>query len=353
MRLLVTGGAGFIGSTLIRHLLAKPDIQVTNIDALAYAGSHATIADFIDHPRHHFCHADIGESKTIQKVLNDFCPHAIFNLAAQTHVDRSIDGPSPFIETNIVATYRFLEATRDYWKKLPTVAKDSFRFIHVSTDEVYGDIALGSTPAGIGSPYHPSSPYAASKAASDHLVSAWQRTYDVPTIISNCTNNYGPYQLPEKLIPLVIEAALADKPLPIYGDGQQIRDWLYVEDHVRALVVILQKGVAGGRYHIAGGTQTTNLELVRQLCQILDKVRIPQVKPGHHENLIQHVDDRPGHDRRYALDDSATREGLRWVPRETLSSGLHKTIQWYLGHTHWRQQVFIAAGKGNRMGVNS
>jgi dTDP-glucose 4,6-dehydratase len=351
MRLLVTGGAGFIGSALVRRLINETTHDVLNVDALNYAGDLSTIADIYHHPRHNFLQADITDGHAMDRAVNEFAPHAIMHLAAQTHVDRSIDGPGPFVATNIQGTFTLLEAVRRYFVRQTALDKKAFRYIHISTDEVYGDLTDTSEAANTESPYHPSSPYAASKAAADQLVQAWARTYNLPVILTHCSNNYGPRQFPEKLIPLTIERAMNDEPIPVYGDGLQIRDWLHVEDHVTALLTILDRGQPGMRYHIAGGCQITNLDLIKKLCRILDHLRIPSVIPGHHERLIKNVEDRPGHDRRYALDDSTTRIALNWQPKETLDSGLEKTVPWYLSHIDWREQIRRRRYAGERLGL--
>lgn len=350
MKLLVTGGAGFIGSAVIRHLIAHTNHQVFNLDALTYAGNLASVP-CADNDRYQFEQVDIRDQSALIRVINEFAPDAIMHLAAESHVDRSIDGPAEFIQTNFVGTYNLLEAARGYWQKLDESAKKAFRFHHISTDEVYGDLG----PEGLFTEttnYEPSSPYSASKAASDHLVRAWHRTYGLPTIVTNCSNNYGPYHFPEKLIPLMILNALAGKPLPVYGDGSQIRDWLYVEDHARALVKVVTEGAVGETYNIGGHNERKNLDVVKTICAILEELA-PKKPAGvsHYEDLITYVTDRPGHDVRYAIDASKIENELGWVPEETFESGIRKTVQWYLDNENWWQQVLDGSYQGQRLGV--
>lgn len=334
-KILVTGGAGFIGSAVIRQLIAETEATVINVDKLTYAGNLQSLAAVADSPRYHFERVDICDAKEIARVFRDHQPDAIMHLAAESHVDRSIFGPAPFIDTNIVGTFTLLEVAREYWSGLQGEAKERFRFHHVSTDEVYG--SLGETGLFIETtPYQPNSPYSASKAASDHLVRAWFHTYGLPVITTNCSNNYGPYQFPEKLIPLMILNARAGKPLPIYGSGDNVRDWLYVDDHAQALRLVLEKGVPGEVYNIGGRNEKTNLEVVNAICAILDEI-FPASAP--HASLITYVADRPGHDKRYAIDASKIDRELGWRPAETFETGLRKTVQWYLDNDDWVQNV--------------
>jgi dTDP-glucose 4,6-dehydratase len=337
MKILVTGGAGFIGSALIRYLVSESPARAINLDGLTYAGNLESLGEALHHHRHAFEHVNITDRSSIDRVLREHQPTAIMHLAAESHVDRSITGPGAFIETNITGTYHLLEAARTYWMGLEGDAKVQFRFHHVSTDEVYGDLGPDEPPFTEETPYAPSSPYSASKAASDHLVRAWHRTYGLPVIITNCSNNYGPYQFPEKLIPLMILNALDGKLLPVYGRGENVRDWLYVEDHARALWHVLEHGEVGRTYNIGGRCERTNLEVVKALCTILDELA-PDPK-GPYERLIQFVADRPGHDRRYAIDDTRIATELGWQPRESFESGLRKTVQWYLDNGEWVERV--------------
>ncbi len=348
---LVTGGAGFIGSNLVRYLIARGETRVLNLDKLTYAGNLDSLAQFREHPNHLFFHGAIENKALVAELLVTYEPGAIINLAAESHVDRSIDGPAAFIETNVVGTFRLLEAARGYWNRLNNEKRSGFRFLHVSTDEVYGSLG----PTGFfteETPYAPNSPYSASKAASDHLVRAYHHTYGLPTLITNCSNNYGPYQFPEKLIPLMILNALEGKPLPVYGDGQNIRDWLYVEDHCRALRTVLEKGRPGESYNIGGNNEKTNLEVVQTLCDLLDK--LCPIKDGNsYRQQITFVKDRPGHDRRYAIDASKIKRELGWVPQETFETGLRKTVQWYLDNQAWWQRVRDGSYRGERLGLGT
>ncbi len=346
--ILVTGGAGFIGSAVIRHLIQHTDCQVINLDKLTYAGNLDSLEDVSDSDRYAFEHVDICDAEEIKRVFNEHQPDAVMHLAAESHVDRSIDGPGEFIQTNIVGTYTLLQAARDY---LDQYELSGFRFHHISTDEVYGDLdATGYFTEETA--YSPSSPYSASKAASDHIVRAWGRTYGLPILITNCSNNYGPYQFPEKLIPLMILNALEGKPLPIYGNGQQVRDWLYVEDHARALCKVLTDGKIGETYNIGGNNEKQNIEVVQTLCSILDEKappnHLPSIKSYH--DLITHVTDRPGHDLRYAIDASKMKNELGWEPQETFESGIAKTIDWYLTHRQWCQRVQDGSYQRERLG---
>lgn len=352
MRILVTGGAGFIGSALIRHLIQNTGHQVLNLDKLTYAGNLESLAPVDDNPRYRFVQADIADSPVVAQTLAEFQPDAIMHLAAESHVDRSIDGPAAFIQTNIVGTYSLLESTRAYWLGLSAERKAAFRFHHISTDEVYGDLHGVDDLFTETTPYAPSSPYSASKAASDHLVRAWQRTYGLPVLISNCSNNYGPYHFPEKLIPLMILNALAGKPLPVYGNGQQVRDWLYVEDHARALLKVVSEGQVGETYNIGGHNEQKNLDVVRAICALLEELA-PHKPAGiaRYEDLITYVQDRPGHDLRYAIDAGKIERELGWIPQETFASGLRKTVQWYLDNLDWCRRVQDGSYQGQRLGA--
>ena len=352
MRILITGGAGFIGSALIRHLLQHTEHQVLNLDKLTYAGNLESLASVAANPRYRFAQLDIADQPGVRALLDDFQPDAIMHLAAESHVDRSIDGPSAFIQTNIVGSYALLEATRGYWQGLAEEAKQAFRFHHISTDEVYGDLHGVDDLFTETTPYAPSSPYSASKAASDHLVRAWQRTYNLPVLITNCSNNYGPYHFPEKLIPLVILNALDGKPLPVYGNGAQVRDWLFVEDHARALLKVVTEGKVGETYNIGGHNEQKNIDAVRAICALLEELA-PQ-KPGgveRYEQLITFVKDRPGHDLRYAIDASKIERELGWVPEETFATGLRKTVQWYLNNLDWCRHVQDGSYQRERLGA--
>lgn len=351
MRILVTGGAGFIGSALIRHLITHTEHDVLNLDKLTYAGNLESLQPIASNTRYEFVQADIADQPLVSAVLERFQPDAIMHLAAESHVDRSIDGPAAFIQTNIVGTYALLEATRAWWSQLPAARREAFRFHHISTDEVYGDLHGVDDLFTETTPYAPSSPYSASKAASDHLVRAWQRTYGLPVLLTNCSNNYGPYHFPEKLIPLVILNALAGKPLPVYGNGQQVRDWLFVEDHARALLTVVSQGQVGETYNIGGHNEQTNLDVVRAICALLDELA-PQHPAGvsQYAELITFVQDRPGHDLRYAIDASKIERELGWVPVETFASGLRKTVQWYLDNREWCRNVQDGSYQGERLG---
>ncbi|UVE18795.1 dTDP-glucose 4,6-dehydratase [Pseudomonas sp. LS44] len=356
MRILVTGGAGFIGSAVVRHLIQDTANEVANLDSLTYAGNLESLAESANSPRYRFYQEDICDAPALQRVFSEFQPDAVMHLAAESHVDRSIDGPSEFIQTNIVGTYTFLEAARQYWNGLDAQRKTDFRFHHISTDEVYGDLQGTDDLFTETTPYSPSSPYSASKASSDHLVRAWQRTYGLPVLITNCSNNYGPYHFPEKLIPHVILNALAGKPLPVYGDGSQIRDWLYVEDHARALVQVVSRGQVGETYNIGGHNEKRNLEVVQSICALLDElVPLSQASTGQrsYQELITFVKDRPGHDRRYAIDASKIERELGWVPQESFETGLRKTVQWYLNNRQWWQRVLSGDYRLDRLGEHA
>ena len=352
MRILITGGAGFIGSALIRHLLQHTEHQVLNLDKLTYAGNLESLAEVAASPRYRFVQADIADSAQVAQTLAEFQPDAIMHLAAESHVDRSIDGPAAFIQTNIVGTYALLESTRAYWLGLSEERKATFRFHHISTDEVYGDLHGVDELFVETTPYAPSSPYSASKAASDHLVRAWQRTYGLPVLITNCSNNYGPCHFPEKLIPLMILNALAGKPLPVYGNGQQVRDWLYVEDHARALLKVVSEGRVGETYNIGGHNEQKNLDVVQAICALLEELA-PSKPAGvaRYADLITYVQDRPGHDLRYAIDAGKIQRELGWVPQETFASGLRKTVQWYLANLDWCRRVQDGSYQGQRLGA--
>ena len=333
--ILVTGGAGFIGGNFVLDWLKVPANEgIVNLDKLTYAGNLATLESLKSDPRHIFVHGDIGDKELVAKLLKEHKPRAIVNFAAESHVDRSIHGPADFVETNIVGTFNLLECAREYWNALEEKAKAEFRFHHVSTDEVYGSLSLTDPAFTETNPYEPNSPYSASKAASDHLVRAWFHTYGFPVVTTNCSNNYGPYHFPEKLIPLVILNALNSKPLPIYGDGQQIRDWLYVGDHCSAIREVLAKGKLGETYNIGGWNEKANIDVVKTICSILDTLK-PRVDGKSYVEQITYVKDRPGHDRRYAIDASKVERELGWRPAETFDSGIHKTVQWYLNNPVW------------------
>jgi dTDP-glucose 4,6-dehydratase len=347
--ILVTGGAGFIGGNFA--LIATGDFEVVNLDALTYAGNTDTLDSLKDDPDHTFVRGDIGDRGLVENLLEEHRPRAIINFAAETHVDRSIDGPKAFVETNVVATLELLEAALGFWRNLGGEEKRHFRFLHVSTDEVYG--ALGEEGFFTEeSPYRPNSPYAASKAASDHLVRAYHHTYSLPVLTTNCSNNYGPYQFPEKLIPLVISAALDGKPLPVYGDGKQVRDWLYVADHCRAILRVVEAGKVGEVYNVGGHNEKTNLDTVKTICRLLDEMA-PNSPYVPHENLITFVADRPGHDRRYAIDAGKIERELGWTPSETFESGMEKTVRWYLENEKWRGRAISGKYEGQRLGLGS
>ncbi len=331
MKILVTGGAGFVGSAFIRHLLANTDESVVNVDKLTYAGDLASLHSVSDSPAYSFEHVDICDPAEVARVFDQHRPDCVVHLAAESHVDRSIEGPAAFIETNLIGTFTLLEASREYWKTLDAARQASFKFHHVSTDEVYGDLAPADPGFSETTPYNPSSPYAATKAGADHLVRAWHRTYGLPTCITNCSNNYGPFQFPEKLIPLMILNALDGKPLPVYGHGEQIRDWLHVDDHARALYAVLTRGSVGETYNIGARSERANIEVVHRICALLEEMA-PDKPAGvkRYEDLITFVTDRPGHDQRYAMDSSKLERTLGWAPQETFETGLRKTVRWYM-----------------------
>lgn len=350
MTVLVTGGAGFIGSALVRHLVRMAREPIVTVDALTYSGNLASLDEIVGSPHHIFHRADICDGAAMTDLLERHRPRAIMHLAAESHVDRSIDGPAAFIQTNVVGTFTLLEAARHYWRALPEDERAAFRFLHVSTDEVYG--ALG--PEGLfheDSPYAPNSPYAASKASSDHLAMAWQTTYGLPVVVSNCSNNYGPYQFPEKLIPTVILAALEGRPIPVYGTGDNVRDWLYVEDHVEALCRVLADGRPGQSYNVGGGAELRNLDLIRLICTILDE-ELPESPHRPHDQLISFVTDRPGHDFRYAIDPGKIRNELNWTPQTTVTDGMRATVRWYLANQSWWQPIRDSHYDGGRLGLS-
>lgn len=352
MKILITGGAGFIGSALVRHLIGDTEHSVLNIDALTYAGNLESLAMVATDPRYTFQQIDITCYEQLARAIDEYAPDAIMHLAAESHVDRSINGPAAFIQTNIVGTFNILEAARYYWSKLPIDKKSNFRFHHISTDEVYGDLHGTDDLFTEATAYAPSSPYSATKAGSDHLVRAWHRTYGLPVIITNCSNNYGPYHFPEKLIPHIILNALSGKPLPIYGNGTQIRDWLYVEDHARALVTVVTKGNVGETYNIGGHNEQKNIDVVECICQLLEE--LAPNKPTtvkYYRDLIVFVKDRPGHDMRYAIDASKIEHELGWIPLETFETGLRKTVLWYLNNSSWWKRVLSGEYKLERIGI--
>ncbi|MDW5501491.1 dTDP-glucose 4,6-dehydratase [Serratia proteamaculans] len=352
-RILVTGGAGFIGSAVVRHIIEATQDSVLVVDKLTYAGNLESLSGVVDNPRYSFEQVDICDRAALDRVFAQFQPDVIMHLAAESHVDRSIDGPAAFIETNVVGTYTMLEAARHYWQPLDAEKKQSFRFHHISTDEVYGDLHGTDDLFTETTPYSPSSPYSASKASSDHLVRAWLRTYGLPTLVTNCSNNYGPYHFPEKLIPLVILNAVAGKPLPVYGDGAQVRDWLYVEDHARALYQVVTEGVVGETYNIGGHNERKNIEVVHTICDLLEELA-PNKPQGveKYRDLITYVKDRPGHDMRYAIDAGKIDRELGWHPQETFESGIRKTVSWYLNNETWWRRVQDGSYTGERLGLS-
>jgi dTDP-glucose 4,6-dehydratase len=354
---IVTGGAGFIGSNLVRTALARTNWRIVVFDKLTYAGNLLNLGDVASHPRYTFVRGDIASQRVVKSLLDSYQPAAVVNLAAESHVDRSIDGPRTFLETNVVGTFELLEAVRGYWLRLERAERHTFRFLHISTDEVYG--SLGETGRFTEeTPYAPNSPYAASKASSDHFVRAYHQTYGMPTVVTNCSNNYGPYQFPEKLIPLIILSALAGKPLPIYGDGGNVRDWLFVQDHCEALIAILEHGRPGVKYNIGGRSERTNLEVVTEVCAALD-ILLPPAQSlalagrgiASYFDLRKFVPDRPGHDRRYAIDSSLVEEELHWMPRVSLHDGIRITAGWYLGNRQWCDAVWRGGSAGERLGL--
>jgi dTDP-glucose 4,6-dehydratase len=347
--ILVTGGAGFIGGEFIRQWVAEEGDSVINLDKLTYAANLESLASVERNPRHLIVRGDIGDVSCVRQLFVDHCPRAIINFAAESHVDRSIDGPAAFVETNVLGTFRLLEETHRYWKSLPETSQRAFRFLHVSTDEVYG--SLGPTGKFTeSSPYAPNSPYSASKAGSDHFVRAFHKTYGLPTLTTNCSNNYGPFQFPEKLVPLMILNCLAGKPLPVYGDGEQIRDWIYVADHCRAIRVVLARGRPGEVYNIGGNSERKNIDVVNTICDAIDSLR-PGLRLSPSAALITYVRDRPGHDRRYAIDFSKIQNELQWAPTESFTTGIHKTVAWYLDHLAWVERAQRGGYHQERLGL--
>jgi dTDP-glucose 4,6-dehydratase len=343
---LITGGAGFIGSALVRQLIAETDHRAVNVDCLTYAGNLESLSHASEHPRHSFHRVNICDAQALRAVFEQHEPDAVFHLAAESHVDRSIDGPAAFVTTNVVGTFTVLQESLRYWRESSAPRRQTFRLVHVSTDEVFG--SLGDTGRFTEStPYAPSSPYSASKAGSDHLARAWHRTYGLPVIVTNCSNNYGPFQFPEKLIPLTILKAVAGETLPVYGRGENVRDWLFVEDHARALRTVVADGVPGETYNIGGDSERRNIDVVRSICAVLDELKPDPL--GRHERLMGFTTDRPGHDFRYAIDASKVRRELKWTPRETFDTGLRKTVQWYLENTGWTERVMSGAYRGERL----
>jgi dTDP-glucose 4,6-dehydratase len=347
--ILVTGGAGFIGSALVRYLLTRTEHTVVNVDRLTYAGNLESLAEALPSERYHFEQSDVCDAAEMERIFAEYRPDAVMHLAAESHVDRSIDGAADFIQTNIVGTYTLLQAARAHWSALDADARQSFRFLHVSTDEVFG--SLGAEGFFVETtPYSPRSPYSASKASSDHLVRAWQHTYGLPTLITNCSNNYGPYQFPEKLIPVVILNALQGKPIPVYGRGDNVRDWLYVDDHVRALLTVLESGEVGETYNIGGHNEKSNLEVVHTICSLLDEL-VERPAVGRHAELITFVKDRPGHDWRYAIDAGKIGRELGWLPQESFETGLGKTVRWYLENREWCDRILSGSYRLERLGL--
>jgi dTDP-glucose 4,6-dehydratase len=348
--ILVTGGAGFIGSAVVRKLIRATEARVVNVDKLTYAGNPDSLSEVDGDPRYRFEHVDICDAEALARVFAEHRPTAVMHLAAESHVDRSIDGPADFIQTNLVGTFTLLEAARRYWLALPQAERQAFRFLHVSTDEVFGSLGEEGFFTEQ-TPYSPNSPYSASKAGSDHLVRAWHHTYGLPVVTTNCSNNYGPYQFPEKLIPLMILNALVGKPLPVYGKGENVRDWLYVDDHAEALLTVLERGRIGETYAIGGHNEMKNIDVVRTLCAVVDELA-PDAEVGPRERLITYVTDRPGHDLRYAIDASKIQQELGWAPKQTFETGLRETVLWYLENRQWWERVQSGAYRGERLGLS-
>ncbi|MDI5891883.1 dTDP-glucose 4,6-dehydratase [Halomonas rhizosphaerae] len=348
MKYLITGGAGFIGSALVRHIITNTPNQVVNVDKLTYAGNLESLLGVSQSSNYAFEQVDICDANKLTAIFSRYQPDVVMHLAAESHVDRSIDGPRAFVDTNITGTYTLLEVSRRYWSDLSITRQKAFRFLHVSTDEVFGDLGSCTERFTEETRYAPSSPYAASKASADHLVRAWRRTYGLPTLVTNCSNNYGPYHYPEKMIPLMILNALERKPLPIYGEGLQVRDWLYVEDHARALHLVAEKGMLGETYNIGGSSERTNIDVVRTLCTLLDELRPAE---NSYHDLITHVLDRPGHDQRYAIDAGRIRRELGWTPQETFESGIRKTVEWFLDNLDWCRKVQDGGYQRDRLGI--
>jgi len=350
MKILITGGAGFIGSNLVRQLLDETPHEIINLDKLTYAGNLSSLAGYLENPRHTFVQADIADASEIKEIFEIHKPDAVMHLAAESHVDRSIDGPGDFINTNIMGTFNLLQCSLAHFRSLPEDQKNKFRFLHVSTDEVYGSLSADDPAFSETTPYDPHSPYSASKAASDHLARAWFDTYGLPVLVTNCSNNYGPYQFPEKLIPVVILKCLRGEPIPVYGKGENVRDWLYVGDHCNALRTVLENGTPGDTYNIGGNNEQSNINLVKSICAILDDLHPADYR---YESLITFVTDRPGHDLRYAINPSKIRDGLGWEPRETFETGFRKTIQWYLDNQEWWQHILDGSYKLQRIGLEN
>ncbi len=349
MTLLITGGAGFIGSAVVRRLIRSTDARVVTVDKLTYAGNLDSLAEAATDPRHHFEQVDICDGDALRRIFDEYRPSGVLHLAAESHVDRSIDGPAEFIRTNVTGTFTLLDEARRYWYALSGEERRRFRFVHVSTDEVFGSLSEEGYFTEE-TPYRPSSPYSASKAGSDHLARAWHHTYGLPVLVTNCSNNYGPYQFPEKLIPLMILNALEGKPLPVYGQGLNVRDWLFVDDHVDALLTVLERGEVGETYTVGGNNEVRNIDVVRVLCRLVDELA-PDRAIGSREQLIEFVEDRPGHDLRYAIDASRIRNDLGWSPRETFESGLRRTVRWYLDNEEWWRRVRSGEYRGERLGI--
>jgi dTDP-glucose 4,6-dehydratase len=347
--LIITGGAGFIGSALVRRILTETDHVVVNVDKLTYAGNLDSLEPVLPNARYHFERADICDRAEMDRLFASYRPDAVMHLAAESHVDRSIDGAAEFIQTNIIGTYALLESARGYWSAMEPEARKRFRFLHVSTDEVFGSLGAGGLFVE-STPYSPRSPYSASKASSDHLVRAWQHTYGLPVLITNCSNNYGPYQFPEKLIPVVIMNALAGRPIPVYGKGENVRDWLYVEDHARALLTVLESGTVGETYNVGGHNERSNLDVIRMICALLDEL-VDEPRVARHETLIRFVTDRPGHDFRYAIDASKIQRELGWVPQESFETGLRTTVRWYLENQPWCERILSGSYRLERLGL--